>query len=275
MKAFFKTIIILAILILISCKPEIRKQSNQIILKGSDTMKELANRWAEAYMITHPNIAVFIEGGGSASGLEALIKGDIDIAIASRIITPVEASQMAQKYKSIGISYMVAKDALSIYLHPANKVTSLTMPDLMRIFSGEAKNWVTFTNVDTIIRPVIRPASSGTHLFFKKHVLKNKKYSSGSIHLPATNDVTNFVSNHINAIGYGGVAYGDSLFNAPVNNIYPSEENVRNGIYPLTRYLYFYTIDTPSEPVRKFIDFVVSPAGQRIVREVGYIPLWE
>ena len=261
--------------LLFFCMPKTTTQKQRIILKGSDTMLMLARKWAEAYMTAYPQVAVYVEGGGSGAGLKALIDGNTDIALSSRIITPGEASQLAQKYKSIGISFIVAKDALSVYLNRENKLQTLTMGDLALIFNGDISNWLIFSERYDAILPVIRPASSGTHLFFKKHVLKEREYSSASIRLPTTKDITSFVSKNKNAIGYGGIAYGDSVFNAPINGVYPTEENVRNGSYPLSRYLYFYSIDTPSQIVRQFIDWVVSPAGQRIVNQVGYIPLWD
>jgi phosphate transport system substrate-binding protein len=245
-----------------------------IRLKGSDTMKVLACQWADAYMTLHPNSIVLVEGGGSSTGFKGLIEGSVDIALASRIIRPIEAGKMAEKYKSIGLSFMVAKDALSIYLNKNNKITTLTIGDLALIFNGRISNWLVFTDRFNPIIPVTRPETSGTQLFFRRHVLKGAKYSDKIITLATTKDISTFVAKNKNAIGFGGIAYGDSVFHAPINGIYPTSQTVKNDTYPLTRYLYFYTIDTPSNKVRKFIDWVISPAGQLIVSQVGYIPLW-
>jgi phosphate transport system substrate-binding protein len=238
-------------------------------------MRILAKTFAEAYMTKYPDLTIHVEGGGSATGFDALINGRCDIAMASRQITPSEARMMAKTYKNIGISYLVAKDALSIYLNPANNIKTLTTGDLALIFSGQINNWLVFSDSLVDIIPVIRPESSGTHLYFKSHVLGGKPYATNSVELPTTRAVTHFVAEHPNAIGYGGFAYGDSVFMAPLNGITPSEENVLNDTYPLSRYLYFYTITTPDENIRKFIDWVISPAGQKIVKNVGYFPLWE
>lgn len=235
----------------------------------------LVDAFAKAYMTAHPEITLIVEGGGSSTGFNALIDNDVDIAMSSRLINPIEANRMAQTYKNIGLSYLIAKDALSIYLNPVNRIETLTVGDLALVFSGRMDNWLVFSNRLAEIKTVIRPPTSGTHAHFKLHVLKGESYSKKSIILPTTSMVTEFVAKDINAIGYGGYAYGDSVFKAPINGIAPNEENIRNDLYPLTRYLYFYTITTPSENVRKFIDWVISPAGQRIVSNVGYIPLWD
>ena len=275
MKRFSHIFVIVILLFLFTAciKPAIQS-SSLIRIKGSDTMIILVRTFAEAYMTQHPGITIAVEGGGSATGFKALIDGEIDIAIASRLITPQEASQMARTYKNIGISYLVAKDALSIYLNPDNKINSLTMGDLALIFSGQIDNWLVFSDSLIDIIPVIRPETSGTHLYFQTHVLHGQAYTEKSVELPTTKAVTHFVSEHFNAIGYGGFAYGDSVFMAPVNGIIPNEENVLNDTYPLSRYLYFYTITTPDENIRKFIDWVISPAGQAIVRQTGYFPIW-
>lgn len=272
-----KTILVflLIIIIIYSCSAFQKKSSSTIRIKGSDTMLILVKAFSQTYMTTYPGETIIVEGGGSGTGFDALIEGDVDIAMSSRLINSKEAYKMAQSYKSIGLSYLIAKDALSIYLNPANKIESLTTGDLALIFSGRIDNWLVFSNTLGEIEPVLRPETSGTHAYFKLFILKGAPYSEKSIILPTTRDVTQYVIKNSNAIGYGGIAYGDSVFKAPVNGISPTEENVRNDLYPLTRYLYFYTITTPSENVRKFIDWVISPAGQRIVKNIGYFPLWQ
>jgi len=247
---------------------------SEIRIKGSDTMIILVKTFAEAYMTTHPDVKIAVRGGGSATGFEALINGETDIAMASRLITPREASQMAKAYKNIGISYLIAKDALSIYLNPANKINTLTLGDLALIFSGQVDNGLIFSDSLVDIKPVIRPETSGTHLYFKSHVLDGEPFASNSLVLPTTRIVTRYVAENFAAIGYGGFAYGDSVYMVPVNGVAPNEENVLNDSYPLSRYLYFYTITTPDENIRKFIDWVISPAGQAIVSQTGYFAIW-
>jgi phosphate transport system substrate-binding protein len=274
MTRFTRLFIFLLLLHFTGCIKSVSRSGSEIRIKGSDTMIILVKTFAEAYMTTHPDVKIAVQGGGSATGFEALINGETDIAMASRLITPVEASKIAKAYKNIGISYLVAKDALSIYLNPANKINSLTMGDLALIFSGQIDNWLVFSDSLVDIMPVIRPETSGTHLYFRSHVLMGEPFAQKSLVLPTTSAVTRYVADNFNAIGYGGFAYGDSVYMAPVNGISPNEENVRNDSYPLSRYLYFYTITTPDETIRKFIDWVISPAGQAIVRQTGYFAIW-
>lgn len=261
--------------IFVSCAALPKSDPAVIRIKGSDTMLILVQAFADAYMTSYPAYKVTVEGGGSGTGFRALIEGRADIAMSSRLISPQEAYQMAQTYRSIGLSYLVAKDALSLFLHPANKIETLTMGDLELIFSGQIDNWLVFSNTIGKIQPVIRPPESGTHMHFKLHVLKGNPYSPQSLIINTTKDIARYVSQNKGAIGYGGIAYSDSVYTAPLNGLVPSEENVRNDSYPLTRYLYFYTVTTPPGNVAKFIDWVISPAGQAIVNQVGYFPLWE
>jgi phosphate transport system substrate-binding protein len=249
--------------------------SQKIIrIKGSDTMLILTKRWAESYMTTHPGISVYAEGGGSATGVQALIRGAIDICAASRPLTSDEVKPLAEKYRSIGVSILVAKDALSVYVHPKNPVKDLTLKQLKEIFIGKIQNWNSVGGNDEQIKVFIRPQSSGTHLYFREHILEGAEYGQNAIPIPTTAAIVDSVLNNPNGIGYGGIAYGSKVVHIQINGINPSEENVRYDLYPLSRYLYFYTIEKPQGEVKKFIDWVIGAQGQEIVEEVGYIPLW-
>lgn len=249
--------------------------SQKIIrIKGSDTMLILNRRWAEVYMTTHPGISVYAEGGGSATGIQALIQEEIDICAASRPLTAEEVKPLAEKYRNIGISFLVAKDALSVYVNPNNPVKDLTLKQLKEIFTGAIENWHNVAGNDEPIKVLIRPPSSGTHLYFREHILEGEPYSENAVSVPTTAAIVDSVLNNPNAIGYGGIAYGTNVIHCQINGINPSEDNVRYDLYPLSRYLYFDTIKKPRGEVRKFIDWVISPEGQKIVKDVGYIPLW-
>ena len=249
--------------------------SQKIIrIKGSDTMLILTRRWAESYMTTHPGISVYAEGGGSATGVQALIRGTIDICAASRPLTSDEVKPLAKKYRSIGVSILVAKDALSVYLNPKNPVTDLTLKQLKQIFGGKVQDWRSVGGNDEKIKVFIRPQSSGTHLYFREHILEGAEYGINAIPIPTTAAIVDSILSNPNAIGYGGIAYGSEVTHSQINGINPSEENVRYDLYPLSRYLYFYTVRKPQGEVKKFIDWVIGARGQEIVGEVGYIPLW-
>jgi phosphate transport system substrate-binding protein len=248
---------------------------HSIRIKGSDTMVFLVQRWAEAFMKTHAGIAVYSEGGGSATGIRALINGTTDICATSRPWQPEEVKELVEKQGSLGISILSAKDALSIYLHPENPLQNLTLDQIKDIFTSRVANWQSLGGHDEQIVVLNRNPNSGTYLFFEEHLLLGETYSSSAKTLPTTLSIVQAIAKNRAAIGYGGFAYGDSVQHASVNGIAPTPENVRNGKYPISRYLYLYTVSQPHGIMKQFIDWVLSPEGQRVVQEVGYIPLYE
>lgn len=250
-------------------------ESNLIRIVGSDTMFELTSLLAEEYMKEHSGISIYVQGGGTAEGIKALIKGETDICSASRNLKPNEAKALADYYSSLGLVFLIAKDALSIYLNPNNKVKELTVEQLKNIYEGKITNWKEFGGIDTTIIPVIRNPNSGTYLYFKDHILEGENYSLSSLTKPTTREVVKFVAENVNAIGYGGMGYNGNILHAKIENVEPIEKNIRNDTYPITRYLHFFTTRTPGGAAKSFIDWVLSPAGQSVVRKSGFIPLWE
>ncbi len=249
--------------------------TSTIRIAGSDTMYLLGKRWAEAYMRSHPNVSIYVEAGGTAEGFKQLADEKIDVAMASRVIQSKEASRLAKRFKAIGLSYLVAKDALSVYVNKANPVSNLSQQQLRAIFSGAINSWKSISGKDTTIQVVIRPPNSGTHLYFKRHVLSNSEYRGDAIVRPTTSAVVEFVEANRNAIGYGGISYGDTVKHCTIDKVAPNLENVQNDRYPLTRYLYLYTVNNPRGTLKEFIDWVIGDRGQRIVADVGYIPIWQ
>jgi len=238
-------------------------------------MLELTSNLAEQFMKENPGISVQVEGGGTATGIQALIKNNTDICTASRNLKPDEAKLLADYYGSLGMVYLIAKDALSIYVNPKNPIKNLTVSQLKHIFTGKISNWKNLGGKDTIAIPVIRNNSSGTYLYFKEHVLEGEDYSKNAIVKSTTKEIVKYVEANENAIGYGGMGYKGDIFDSMVNGVEPTGKNVRNDTYPITRYLHFFTTKSPSGISKKFIDWVLSPAGQTIVRKSGFIPLWE
>ena len=265
---------VLSFLIINSCsvKPV---ESNLIQIVGSDTMFELTSLLAEEYMKEHPGISINVQGGGTAEGIKALIKGETDICSASRNLKPNEAKALAEYYGSLGLVFLIAKDALSIYLNPNNKVKQLSLEQLKNIYEGKIINWKELGGKDTMIIAVIRNPNSGTYLYFKDHILEGEEYGLSSITKPTTREVVKFVAENVNAIGYGGMGYNENIIHAKIENIDPIENNIRNDTYPIIRYLHFFTTKTPGGVVKSFIDWVLTPAGQSIIRKSGFIPLWE
>ena len=234
----------------------------------------LTTRWAEKYMQLNPTVAVYAEGGGSALGIEGLIKGDVSICAASRPLRSEEAQLLVKKQGRLGMRFLVAKDAISIFIHPNNPVNTLTMEQLKQIYLGHITNWQQVGGINESIQLYIRSPNSGTFLYFREHVLNDDPYSTHAITMPTTKSIVNAVADHRNAIGYGGIAYGLEIKLCRINDIAPTIANIQNDSYPLIRYLYLYTVDTPKGVTKAFIDWVISD-GQAIVKEVGYAPLWE
>ena len=268
-------ILIIVYVILVSgCSGNV-SQSNIVTISGSDTMFELTSNLAEEYMKDHSGISVKVDAGGTSAGIRQLIKGEIDICTASRNLKPEEAKALADYYGSLGLVFLIAKDALSIYVHPENPVHNLTFNQLKNIYIGDIDNWKTVGGIDTLIHPVTRNPNSGTYLYFKDHILDAEEYGENTLIIPTTREIVKYVEENLNAIGYGGMGYKGNVIHAKINGVEPTENNVRNDTYPIIRYLHFFTTKSPGGEVKRFIDWVLSPAGQSVVRKSGFIPLWE
>jgi len=261
-------------LILIGCSAKPYKVA-VIRIKGSDTMLILTQRLADEYMNLNPGISIYVEGGGTESGIKSMIKGETDICTASRLLKPDEAKLLADYYGSLGMYFLLAKDALSIYLNPANPVKNLTREDLKKIFTCEIKNWNELGGTKEPIIIINRSPNSGTYLYFQEHILEGENYCGNTETAATTEAVIEAVEKNKNAIGYGGIGFGEDVYHANIDGIEPIEENARNDTYPITRYLHFFTSKSPSGEIKNFIDWAISPEGQKIIREEGYIPLWE
>ena len=247
----------------------------RITIKGSDSMLPLTEMLAEEYMKQNPEISIYVYGGGSAEGIKALIRNEIDICTTSRNLEPQETKALAEYYGSVGLFYLIAKDALCIYINKSNPVKNYSIEQIRQIFECDVKNWNELGWQNTVIIPVIRNLNSGTHLYFKEHVLEGAEYCNSAIVKSTTNDVIQFIEQNDNAIGYGSIGYTGNFSYASINGIEPSEKNAQNDTYPITRYLHFFTTQIPKGSVKNFVDWVLSPEGQRIVKQAGYIPLWD
>lgn len=248
-------------------------QAETIRVRGSDTLLPLVRAWATEYMASHPGVSVRAEGGGSTRGLRALIEGDVDIASASRPMEPEEARRILERHGSLGYSTLVARDALSVYVHPDNPVRSLDLEQLGRVFRGEVERWSAVGGLDLGIERVNRNAASGTRAFFAERVLRGRDY--GRAQTAVTNaEVVRRVARDPAAVGYGGLAAADaSVVALRIEGVAPTEENVRDGSYPISRYLYLYTAEPPRGAIQEFLTWVVSDEGQAVVRKSGYVPL--
>jgi phosphate transport system substrate-binding protein len=251
----------------------------KITVKGSDTMVILSQKWAEAYMKNHPEVTIQVTGGGSGTGIAALINGATDICNSSRPMKRSEIEKIKERYNSTGIEIPCAKDGITIFLNQSNtRVSELTLDQLSGIFSGKIRNWKEVGGEDAEIRLYGRENSSGTYAFFKDEVVK-ADYAANCQTLPGTAAVVNAVKNDKNGIGYGGAAYATGVKHCKVKKdnegkaYEPSAESIKTGEYPITRYLYMYTANRPTGEIKAFIDWTLGADGQALVTEMGYFPV--
>ncbi len=248
-----------------------------MVLKGSDTVLPLAQKEAEVYSKTTGK-SVTVVGGGSGVGISAMIDNSTDIAMASRKIKMDERIKMQEAGRSIK-EIIIANDALSVIVNPANKVSKLTREQLEGIYTGKIKNWKEVGGDDMQIVVYARETSSGTYEFFKDHVMNRKNYATTVLNMPATGAIIQSVSQTKGAIGYVGLAYmTKEVKDIAVSYdgktfVLASIETAKNKTYPIVRPLYFYYVSNKEATVKAFVEFVLSPAGQRIVDEIGYISL--
>jgi phosphate transport system substrate-binding protein len=250
----------------------------KITVKGSDTMVILSQKWAEIYMKKHPETTIQVTGGGSGVGIAALINGSTDIANSSRPIKPTELEKIKTKYKKSGIEIACAKDGLSIFLNKTNGVNELSIQQLGDIFSGKITNWKEVGGADAKIQLYGRESSSGTFEFFKEHVVKTD-FSPTCQTLPGTAAIINAVKKDKYGIGYGGAAYAEGVKDCKVKKdakskgVLPTAATIKNKTYPIARYLFMYLKSKPTGDTKAFIDWILSPEGQKVIVEVGYYPV--
>lgn len=255
--------------------------------KGSDTMVNVAQVWAEEYRQVAPEVQVEVSGGGSGVGIAALDRGAVDIANASRDIKPDEIRQAIQNTGKTPQEFTVGYDALAIYVHRDNPLNEITIEQLARIFEegGNVTRWsqigvqIPGVSDDTIVR-VSRQSSSGTYEFFREHVLGNRDFKQGSRDLNGSKEVVELVGSTLTAVGYSGMGYATAAVKkiglspkAGAPAYQPSVLNVTAKTYPLARSLHVYTLGQPQGPVKKYIDWVMSDAGQKVVQAAGYVPI--
>ena len=250
-----------------------------VTIKGSDTMVILGQRWAETYMGSHPGTRIQVTGGGSGTGIAALINGSTDICEASRPMKDKEKEQVKARQGKEVKEIPVALDGIAIYVHQSNAIPSLTESQLKAIYTSRITGWKDVGGKDEKIVPYSRENNSGTYVFFKEHVLGNEDFAREIQTLPGTAAVVNAVSKDPASIGYGGIAYATGIRAVPVKKdeasapVAASLQSVQSGQYPLSRNLFFYTIGEPTGEEKAFIDWVLGSEGQKICEAVGYYPL--
>lgn len=278
MKKFKNIKVTLGILVIALLGMAFMPAPAKITVKGSDTMVILSQKWAEVYMKTNPDIAIQVTGGGSGTGISALINGSTDICNSSRPLKQSEMDKLKERYNTYGIEIPCAKDGITVFLHESNTLKELTVDQLGKIFAGKIKNWKEVGGPDASIKLYGRENSSGTYVFFKDNVVK-ADYAANCQTLPGTAAVVNAVKNDKFGIGYGGAAYAAGVKHCLIKKddkstaYEPTPENIKAGTYPISRYLYMYLSNRPTGDLKKFIDWILGPDGQKLVVEVGYFPV--
>jgi len=285
------SIFILLILLLIGCdnQPDIDNIGDENYLyienKGSDTMVNIALAWAEQYQQLHPETQISVTGGGSGTGIAALINGTVDIANASRQIKPEETEQIEQN-GNIPVEFVVARDAIAVIVNPNNPINKLTIPQISAIYTGEINNWSELGGEDRPIVRLSREVNSGTHVYFLEEVIRmggdddSLMFSTDTLLLPSSEGITTEVSQNPNAIGYDGLGYvtPDTKVVAiarDYNSTYylPTVDTVNNGKYPIARDLYMYTVDDPIGVVKTYLEWIFTTEAQDIVKQQGFVPI--
>jgi phosphate transport system substrate-binding protein len=261
------------------------QQANSIQIKGSDTMVNLGQAWAEAFMKVNPKVSVAVTGGGSGTGIAALLSNTCDIAELSRELKPEEIAMAEQKgFEPKQIT--VALDGLAVVVHPANPVSQLTMDQLAAIFSGSVRNWKEVGGSDLPIVVLSREVNSGTHVYFKEHVLRRgskesqAEFAANALMLSSSQAIADEVAQNPGAVGYYGMGYISAKEKAlavakDANSPYvrPTIENVIDKAYPISRPLLLVTRGQPQALVAQFLDFVLSSEGQKIVARIDFVPV--
>ena len=268
-----------AALAVLGCtRPEQRARKNDITIKGSDTMVNLMSNLAESFMREHKDITVSVTGGGSGTGIAALINGTTDICASSRSLNGKE-QDLAKSRNITSVEHVIGLDGLAVMVNPKNPVGELSVEQLRKIYTGEYTNWSDVGGPSQEIVLLSRESNSGTYVYFQEHVLNKADYSPRARLMPSTAAIVQSVSGDAGAIGYGGAAYAENpsvkilkiKAQADSAGVAPTEENVHNGTYPISRPLFLYTNGQTTGAVKEFIDYSLSSQGQAIVRETGYM----
>ncbi|MDY0150647.1 MAG: phosphate ABC transporter substrate-binding protein [Candidatus Cloacimonas sp.] len=271
MKNILKTLVLLLVLSLVTVS--VFAKGNRITCSGSTTVLPVAQATAEAFMDKNPGINISVRGGGSGVGVAALQNKTADIANSSR---PMKAKEIsASKSKGINpTAYVVANDGISIVVHKSNMIKNLTISQIRGIYTGKIKNWKELGGASMPIVVISRDVSSGTFEVFNEKALSGAKVDGTAQLLASNNAVVSAVSSTPGGIGYAGLGYvNDEVRVVNVNDVMPNESTVKSGTYPLSRKLYMYTNGKASGEVARYISFIQSAEGQKIVEAQGFISL--
>lgn len=286
-KPLLPLLLFLLSFLFLSCQREQKatQNTNSIQIKGSDTIVNLVQVWAERFVAENPDDYIGVTGGGSGTGFAALMNKTCDIAMASRKIEDSEI-QEANRNGVFPFEFTVGFDGLAILVHKTNPIEQLTMEQLRDIFMGNVQNWKELGGADLKIVILSRESNSGTHLFFKEQVLRRgdakakEEFAPQALLMPSSKAILDEISQNPNAVGYVGMGFSNEnvktikvASRGSLNFILPTAENVLTWAYPISRPLYLYTNGDPQNLVKRFIDYALSDKGQRIVIETYFVPI--
>ncbi len=278
--------LLVAIAFLAGCgRPDGESSRSVIQNKGSDTLVNVVQAWAEEYQMVKPDVAVAVTGGGSGTGIASLMNGTVDIANASRSIKDSERENLVANGNN-PVEFVVGFDALAVFLHNDNPIQEISVEQLKAIYAdgGELERWsqlgvtVPGCSSDEIIR-ISRQNNSGTYAYFREAVLDDEDFKLGSRDMHGSKDVVDLVANTACAIGYSGLAYASDEVHMPAVSsdggetfVTPSVDTAIDGSYPIARPLLMYTANQPEGAVAEYLDWIMSNEAQCIIKEKGYAP---
>lgn len=274
MKAFFTKIVCTAAL---ACSlvllPSLSQAADNIKVSGSTTVLPLAQKAAEVYMRFKPEVRISVAGTGSGDGIKAIIDGSTDIGNSSRELKPKEVKLAASKGIKVQ-RHVVAMDCIVPVVHPSNPVKDLTMAQLRDIYIGKIKRWNQVGGLDKPIVVVSRDSSSGTFEVWRAKVLAKARVRPDAQLQASNGAVGQAVAGNKYAIGYVGLGYlNDSLKPLTVGGVKGDLTTARDGSYPVARGLNMFTRAQPSVAVKAFLEFILSPRGQKIAAQEGFVPI--
>jgi phosphate transport system substrate-binding protein len=254
-------------------------------IKGSDTMVNLTQAWAEEYMKTHPGISIAVTGGGSGTGISSLLNNTCDIAQVSREMKEAELTLARNKGLDPKM-IIVALDGIAVIVHPSNPISELTIDQLADLYTGNITNWSQLGGRNAEVVLLSREVNSGTHVYFKEHVLRHgrveskEEFTPEALLLPSSQAIADEAAQNPDAIGYYGMGYVSpgvkalKVAAAPGSvSVAPTLESVQSNAYPIARPLIMYTKGEPRDLAKEFLDYVHSPEGQEVVKRLDFVPV--
>lgn len=251
-----------------------------LTVKGSDTMVHLVTAWAEAFAVARPEAPVSVTGGGSGVGIAGLLNGTAEVCMASRELSAREL-ELARQRGHEPVDHVVGRDGIALVVHPDNPVDSLTLEQVRQLFNGTLTSWAQVGGPDRPVQLLSRESSSGTYHYFMEHVLRRDDFAPRARLMPSTSAIVQATAQDAWSIGYVGLGYLEGAAVKPLAlrgsegapAVAPSLAAVQDGSYPLSRPLHLYPVGAPTGLARDFIEFALSPAGQELVAEAGYVPV--